>query len=1003
MATNQNSAQARGIVVILEGKAWLSDAQGNRRPLKVGDEVQEGQQVITEDGTRLELALPNGQPLIVASGRELLIDSNLLGTSRSDKTEAALSDLNSGSAEVARIIASGGDLSTQLESTAVGLGGGDGSDSHSFVRLLRIQEGVTALSLDRADQPIDAPIDLPQSTTQGAIAEDPAPTPEPAPTPAPTPSPAPTPEPAPTPTPVPTPPPTTPSTPAKSVPVAVADSASIAEDAAPNTVTGSVLTNDTVGTDANAAPITAASVTLTYGSLVLNSDGTYTYTLDNTLPAVNGLKNGQSLTESYTYTVTDGDGDATTAVLTITINGRTDGTPTIVPVDGNGAAAGQATVNEVGLLTVGNTSETTPGTITVTAPDGLASIVVGGTTVTATQLGTLGTTPIAIDTGEGTLTLTGYAAATGALTYSYTLKAAINQPAATESTDTIALTVNDLGGGSNTGNLVVRIVDSTPAALADNNAITEDAAPNTISASVLTNDSIGADATSTPVTAASVTLTYGALVLNSNGTYTYTLNNALPAVNALKTGQTLTDTYTYTITDSDGDTSSAVLTLTINGRTDGPPSIAPVDGNGAATGEATVNEIGLISVGNTSETTTGTITVSAPDGLDRITVEGTTLTAAQLAALGTTPQVIDTGEGTLTLTGFNATTGALSYSYTLKAALVQPGVTATADSIALTVTDLGGDTNNGTLTVQIVDSTPTAGDDTITTTVGNAVSGSLASNDAVGSDVAGTWTLGATAPAHGTVTLNATTGAYTYTPNAGYQGSDSFTYTVTDKDGDIVTATATVTVASNGTPTISITDNNGAVGGQVTVDEAALASGSNPSSTAESAAGTMTVSAPNGLASIDFGSTNVTVAQLNALGSTPVVITMADGTMTLTGYNAGTGVISYNYAITAAQTAAGASVTDSLTLTVHDSTGLPANTVSTNFTATILDDKPTAVADARSVSEDAVGISGNLVSGVNASADTQGADSASVTGAQVGNAAGAQISTGVGSGLVGTY
>ncbi|MFZ2308677.1 MAG: retention module-containing protein, partial [Rhodoferax sp.] len=975
MATNQISAQARGIVVILEGKAWLADAQGNRRPLKVGDEVQEGQQIVTEDGTRLELALPNGQPLIVASGRELLIDSTLLGTTGSDKTEAALTDLNSGSAEVAKIIASGGDLSTELESTAAGLGGGDGSDSHSFVRLLRIQEGLTSLSLDRTSQPVDAPVDLPQSTTQAIATEEPTPTPEPAPTPVPAPTPAPTPEPVPTPTPVPTPPPTTPSSPAKSVPVAIADNASISEDAAPNTVNGSVLANDTVGTDANAAPITAASVTLTYGSLVLNSDGTYTYTLNNTLPAVNGLKTGQTLTDSYTYTLTDGDGDATTAVLTITINGRTDGTPTIVPVDGNGAATGHATVSEVGLLTVGNTSETTTGTVTVTAPDGLSSIVVGGTTVTAAQLGTLGTTPIAIDTGEGTLTLTGYAAATGALTYSYALKAAINQPAATETTDTIALTVNDLGGGTNTGSLIVRIIDSTPAAVADSNSIAEDAAPNTISASVLNNDSVGADATSTPVTAANVTLTFGALVLNSDGTYTYTLNNALPAVNALKTGQTLTETYTYTITDSDGDTSTAVLTITINGHTDGPPSITPVDGNGAATGEASVNEMGLISVGNTSETTTGTITVSAPDGLDRITVEGTTLTAAQLAALGTTPQVIDTGEGTLTLTGFDATTGALGYSYTLKAALDQPGVTASTDSIALTVTDLGGDTSSGTLTVQIVDSTPSAANDTITTTVGNAVSGSLASNDSVGADVAGTWSIGSTTPAHGTVTINATTGAYTYTPNAGYLGTDTFTYTVTDADGDVATATATVTVSSSGNPTISITDNNGATGGQVTVNEAALASGSNPSSTAEAASGTMSVSAPNGLASIDFGSTNVTAAQLAAASvGSPLNITTPDGVLSITGYSAGT--ISYTYTISAPQTAAGASVLDSLSITVHDSASLSATT---SFGATILDDAPTAVADSRTVTEDQTGITGNVVTGTAASADTLGADSATVT------------------------
>ncbi|MES2947946.1 MAG: retention module-containing protein, partial [Pseudomonadota bacterium] len=729
MATNQISAQARGIVVILQGKAWLVDASGNRRELKVGDEVQEGQQIVTEDGTRLELALPNGKPLIVSSGRELLIDANLLGTT-TDKSEAALTDLNSGSAEVARIIASGGDLSTQLESTALGLSGGDGSDSHSFVRLLRIQESVAPLSLDRADQPVDAPSDLTPTTVQLlSIPQQPNDdvpgNPTAVPTPTPTPVPTPTPAPNPTPTPVPTPPTTstptpTPTPPVKSVPVAAGDSSSISEDAAPNAVIGSVLANDTIGADANATPVTAVNVTLAYGSLVLNGDGSYTYILNNSLPAVNALKDGQTLSDSYTYTLTDGDGDTTTATLTITINGHTDGIPSIVPADGNGAATGQATVNETGLLTVANTSETTTGTVTVTAPDGLANIVVGGTTVTVAQLGTLSTIPVVIDTGEGTLTLTGYTAGTSTLTYNYTLNAALNQPAAAGSIDTVALVVNDLGGGTNTGTLTVQIIDSTPTAVGDNAAIAEDATPNTVTGTVLSNDTVGADANAAPVTAASPTLTYGSLVLNSNGSYTYTLNNANPAVNALKNGQTLTDSYTYTLTDSDGDTSTAVLSITINGHTDGVPSIVPLDGNGGATGQATVNEAGLASgtLHNGSSSTTGTVTVSAPDGLASITVGGTTVTAAELGTLGSTPIVVDTGEGTLTLTGYTAGTGALTYSYTLKAAQNQPAATESADNITLTVTDLGGDSNTGTLTVQILDDVPTANDDIFTTTVG---------------------------------------------------------------------------------------------------------------------------------------------------------------------------------------------------------------------------------------------------------------------------------------------
>ncbi len=149
MATSQISAQARGIVVILQGKAWVVNPDGSKLAIKLGDEIQEGQVVLTEDGTRLELALPNGKEIAVESGRELLVDANLLGVVPTDPTEAAIKDLNSGPAAIAKILASGGDLSTELDATAAGLSGGDASDAHSFVRVLRISEGLNPLGIER--------------------------------------------------------------------------------------------------------------------------------------------------------------------------------------------------------------------------------------------------------------------------------------------------------------------------------------------------------------------------------------------------------------------------------------------------------------------------------------------------------------------------------------------------------------------------------------------------------------------------------------------------------------------------------------------------------------------------------------------------------------------------------------------------------------------------------------------------------------------------------------
>ena len=51
-------------------------------------------------------------------------------------------------------------------------------------------------------------------------------------------------------------------------------------------------------------------------------------------------------------------------------------------------------------------------------------------------------------------------------------------------------------------------------------------------------------------------------------------------------------------------------------------------------------------------------------------------------------------------------------------------------------------------------------------------------------------------PSHGTVSINATTGAYTYTPVGNYNGSDSFTFKVNDGTVDSAVATVSITVAA---------------------------------------------------------------------------------------------------------------------------------------------------------------------------------------------------------------
>ena len=80
--------------------------------------------------------------------------------------------------------------------------------------------------------------------------------------------------------------------------------------------TGNVLTNDT-DVDSGAADGEGGQrlganvgqpVTGTYGSLTINVDGSWTYTLDNGDPDTEALAQGQTVTDVFTYTVTDTNG-----------------------------------------------------------------------------------------------------------------------------------------------------------------------------------------------------------------------------------------------------------------------------------------------------------------------------------------------------------------------------------------------------------------------------------------------------------------------------------------------------------------------------------------------------------------------------------------------------------------------------------------------------------------------------------------------------------------------
>jgi VCBS repeat-containing protein len=369
------------------------------------------------------------------------------------------------------------------------------------------------------------------------------------------------------------------------------------------------------------------------------------------------------------------------------------------------------------------------------------NVITNDTDADGQTLSVVGATPITLTNEFGTLVIHD---ATGAYTFTPNDETKAAAQALDDGDAPLVIVFPDayqVTDGVNLGNLAdVTIsiigVNDAPVAVADTNWTTEDAA--LISGNVITGadhntpaapSGTFADVADTDVDGETLTVaapgsfngSYGTLVLNADGSYTYTLYaseaaataaghaGGYNAVQARDVGDAaLTDSFNYAATDGDANSVASTLTISIFGANDAPTlSVTP--------GALSVYEAGLPQGSNsaaTSETVTGSFTVGDVDGFDdiqSITIAGTVLNVGGSGLSGLVGSIVDTGYGKLTLTSYLA--GAFGYSYTLDTTVdndSQIGASGTAfvEAISLSVSD-GSSSANGTINITINDDAPT--------------------------------------------------------------------------------------------------------------------------------------------------------------------------------------------------------------------------------------------------------------------------------------------------------
>ena len=501
-------------------------------------------------------------------------------------------------------------------------------------------------------------------------------------------------------------------------PITVSDTLEVDESGTVTlTATGSLslLDNDS---DAEGNSLTAIAVSSpTYGTLTLNTNGTFSYLHDGS----------ETTSDSFSYKTNDGPLDGNTVTVTIIINPIDDSpigvSDTILGIHG-------ATIT---TTTVGNTSLLDNDY----DPEGLS--ISASTTLVSTPT-----------FGSATLNTDG--------TFSYT-----HNGTSTPTLDSFTYIIYD--GNSYSTPTVVSITFTTPpVGVTDEISLSENATVTLLAStasSVLANDS---DPDGDPITAVLVSSpTYGSFVFNPDGTFVYAHDGS----------EVATDTFTYTPNDGYINGNIVTVTISINPINDRPITVSDT---------IEVDEAGTVTL-----TSTGSASLLDNDS----DAEGNSLTAIAVSS----PTY-----GILTLN----TNGTFSY--------LHDGSETTSDTFSYKINDglLDGNTVTVTINITPINDPPITVSDTLdvdesgTVTLTTTGSSSLLDND---SDSEGNSlnSINVSSPTYGTLTLNSN-GTFSYLHDGSETTSDTFTYKANDGSDDGNTVTITINISPINDPPITVSD-----------------------------------------------------------------------------------------------------------------------------------------------------------------------------------------------------